>query len=195
MRPPGEIQVSVPLVAASFPSSAQAGVPPLRDGLHGSVGLGSASVSATCFSCESDFFNDRTSGFSGIAQLEGTVIFRLVLAAEFGGWINNDDVLDRRMASLNVVLLGCPSDKLGLFLKSGLGGLRAVAENDLGYVATETFTSQIGIGYDVPVGAVDLTPYVTYIRTFGGETVVNGFVSPEALYPNAIQVGVALTLH
>ncbi|GAB5536947.1 MAG: hypothetical protein Rubg2KO_31960 [Rubricoccaceae bacterium] len=157
--------------------------------------MGSASVSASCFSCEADFFNDRTSGFSGIAQIGGTVTSRLVLAAEFGGWIHNDAALDRRIASLNVVLLGYPSDDLGFFLKSGIGGLRAVAENEAGYVATESFTSQIGIGYDVPVGSVDLTPYVTYIRTFYGETVVNGFLSPEVVYPNAIQVGVALTLH
>lgn len=176
-------------------ASAQADPSPLRDGLHVSVGIGSASVSASCVSCETDFLNDRTTGFSGIAQIGGTVTSRLVLAAEFAGWISNDEVLDRRIASLNVVLLGYPSDRNGLFLKSGIGGLRAVAENELGYVATEAFTSQIGVGYDVPVGAVDITPYVTYIRTFYGETVVNGFLSPEVVYPNAIQAGVAFTLH
>lgn len=125
------------LVAASPASSAQAEGPPLRDGLHVSIGVGSASVSASCVSCETDFFNDRTAGFSGIAQIGGTVTSRLVLAAEFAGWIHNDAVLDRRIASLNVVVLGYPSDRHGLFLKSGLGGLRAVAENELGYVATE----------------------------------------------------------
>ena len=183
------------LMAVSPPSAAQADRPPLRNGLHVSVGVGSASVSASCVSCETDFFNDRTTGFSGIAQIGGTVTSRLVLAAEFAGWIHNDAVLDRRIASLNVVLLGHPSDNHGLFLKSGIGGLQAVAENEFGYIATDTFTSQIGIGYDVPVGAVDLTPYVTYIRTFYGETSVNGFLRSEVLYPNAIQAGVALTLH
>ena len=183
------------LMAASSTALAQAGGAPLRDGLHVSIGVGSASVSASCVSCETDFFNDRTTGFSGIAQIGGAVTSRLVLAAEFGGWIHNDAALDRRIASLNVVFLGYPSEAHGLFLKSGIGGLRAVAENELGYVATEAFMSQIGIGYDVPVGAVDLTPYVTYIRTFYGTTSVNGFLSPEVVYPNAIQVGVALTIH
>lgn len=171
-------------------------VPALRDGVYFSVGLGSASVSASCASCgELDFFSDRINGFSGTLQLGGVVNPRLVIAGEFSGWIRNDELLNRRIAAVNLMLLGYPSRKSGFFVKGAFGGLRAIAETDLDWVQTDAFTSQTGIGYDIPLGDTFLTPYVTYIRTFAGETWFNGFVSPETVYPNAFQVGVAFTVH
>lgn len=171
-------------------------VPALRDGVYFSLGLGSASVSASCASCgELDFFSDRINGFAGTLQLGGVVTPRLVIAGEFSGWIRNDELLNRRIAAVNLVFLGYPSQKSGFFIRSGIGGLRAVAETDFDWVQTDAFTSQTGIGYDIPLGDTFLTPYVTYIRTFAGETWFNGFVSPETVYPNAFQVGVAFTVH
>jgi len=169
---------------------------PRRSGFHLSIGVGSASVSATCSGCDIDFFQDRTNGFSGRLQIGGALTPRLVLAGEFLGWIKNDAQLNRRIAALSGVLLAYPGASSGFFVKGGLGVLRAVAENDILVVQSDAMMGSTGIGYDVPIGgSAQLTPYVTYIRTFATETWANGVVSPVPISPNAIQLGVAITVH
>lgn len=168
---------------------------PIRGGFHFSVGLGSASVGASCPSCQSDFFSDRINGFAGNLQIGGAVNSRLIIAAEAMGWFRNDDPIYRRIAALGLVVLGYPSERSGFFIKGGGGGLRAIAENDFVRAQTDAWTAQTGIGYDIPVGGrAQLTPQVTYIRTFGAGTWFNGVLSPETVTPNAIQLGVALTM-
>ena len=181
---------------ASAQSAPADATPPTRSGFHLSVGVGSASVSATCTGCDIDFFQDRTNGFSGRLQIGGALTPRLVLAGEFLGWIKNDAQLNRRIAALSGVLLGYPSASSGFFVKGGVGVLRAVAENDILVVQSDAMMGSTGIGYDVPLGgSALLTPYVTYIRTFATETWANGVVSPVPISPNAIQLGVAITVH
>jgi len=169
--------------------------PALREGVHFALGAGSASVSATCSSCEVSFFDERLNGLSGVVQLGGAVTPQLVVAAEFFGWMNNDAPVYRRVAALSLVVLGYPSAQSGFFIKGGLGGLRAIVENDFVRGTTNTYTAQTGIGYDIPLSGVMVTPYLNYVRTFYGETDFNGVFSPEAVFPNAIQVGAALTIH
>lgn len=169
---------------------------PQRAGLHFSIGLGSASVSASCPGCDVDFFTDRINGFSGNLQLGGSLSPSLVMAAEFTGWIRNDQPIYRRIAALNLVLLGYPSRSAGFFVKGGAGVLRAIAEDDVFLAQTDAFTAVTGVGYDIPLGeTVKLTAYANYIRTFAGETWFNGVVSPVVVTPDAIQFGSALTIH
>lgn len=190
--------LSLPLLLLALPAAAQetgAGRA-ARQGFHFSVGLGTASVSATCSGCGIDFLQDRINGFSGRLQLGGAVTPRLVIAGEFLGWMKNDDVLNRRIAALSVVLLGYPSATGGFFVKGGLGVLRAIGENDYVIVRSDALMATTGVGYDIPVGErVDLTPYVTYVRTFSTRTWANDVESPVPLSPNAFQLGVALTVH
>lgn len=169
--------------------------PALREGFHFSIGLGSGSASIACDGCEVDFFDDRLNGVSGQIQLGGAVSSRLVIAAEFSGWLKNDAPIYRRMAALSLVVLGYPSETTGFFLKGGLGGLRAIIENDAILFQTDAWTAQSGLGWDIPVGSALLTPYAQYVRTFGGQSWFNGVVSPVTVLPNAIQVGMGLTLH
>jgi hypothetical protein len=169
---------------------------PTRDGFHFSIGLGTASVSATCTGCDVDFFGDRISGLSGYVQLGGAATSKLVIAAEFTGWMKNDVPIYRRIALLNLVLLGYPSETSGFFVKGGVGGLRAIAENDFVLVQSDAITATTGVGYDVPLGGkTKLTAYVNYIRTYNAETWINGFTTSVPVAPNAIQFGTALTLH
>lgn len=168
---------------------------PLRDGFHFSIGLGSASVSATCDGCDVDFFDDRLNGVSGHIQIGGAATSRLVIAAEFMGWMKNDRPVYRRIAALSLVLQGYPSETSGFFIKGSIGGLRAIAEDDFVRLQTDAWTAQTGIGFDIPVGGVMLTPYVNYHRTFAAETYFNGLNSPVAVLPNSIQFGTALTIH
>jgi hypothetical protein len=181
------------------PIAAQAtsgGGPAARHGFHFSIGLGTASVSATCSGCDVNFFQNRIDGFSGRLQLGASVTPQLVIAGEFLGWIKNDQTLHRRIAALSVVLLGYPSPAAGFFMKAGFGMLRAIAENDLVVLRSDALMSSVGLGYDIPVGRrVKLTPYGTYIHTFATQTWADNVESPVPISPNAFQFGVALTVH
>jgi hypothetical protein len=126
----------------------------------------------------------------------GAVSSRLIIAAEFMGWMRNDDPIYRRIAALNLVVLGYPSAGAGFFIKGAAGGLRAIAENDFLTAQTDAYTAQTGVGYDIRVGGrTKLTPQATYVRTFGAATWFNGVSSPVAVTPNALQLAVALTLN
>lgn len=176
---------------ADSPASA-----PLRSGFHFSLGVGTASMGATCDACSTNFFEDRINGFSGVLQLGGALTPQLVLTGEFIGWIRNDDPLLRRVAGLSVAVLGYPSASSGFFVKGGVGGVRAIAEDDVLLVETNAWMSTTGVGFDIPVGASAMvTPYLNYVRSFGGATHVNGVLSPVAVMPNAFQLGVALSVH
>jgi hypothetical protein len=169
---------------------------PGRGGFHFSIGLGGASVSATCTGCEVDFFDNRLNGLSGNIQLGGMATSKLAIAAEFSGWLKNDVPVYRRMAALSLVVLGYPSETSGFFVKGGVGGLRAIAENDFVTAQTDAWTAQTGLGYDFRIGGrTMLTAYANYVRTFSGATWLNGVSSPVALLPNAIQFGTAFTIH
>ena len=168
----------------------------VRGGLHFSVGLGSGSVSVTCPGCETNFFEDRLNGVSGVLQLGGFVTPQLAITAEFMGWMNNEDPVYRRVASLGVSLLGYPSVDGGFFVKGSLGGIRAIGENDFVLVQTDAWMATTGIGYDVPVGqSAAVTVYANYVRSFGAGTWVNGFSSDFVATPNLLQFGVGLTVH
>lgn len=168
----------------------------VRGGFHFSVGLGSGSVALTCQGCETNFFEDRLNGVSGVLQLGGFVSPQLAITAEFMGWVNNDDPVYRRVASLGVSLLGYPSLESGFFVKGSLGGIRAVGENDLVLVQTDAWMATTGIGYDIPVGQTTaVTVFANYVRSFGAGTWVNGYASDVAATPNLLQFGAGLTVH
>jgi len=174
------------------PAQAQA----TRSGFHFAIGLGTASVSASCPGCDTSFFEDRLNGFSGVLQVGAVATPRLVVAGEFMGWIKNEDPVYRRVAGLSVVLMGYPSASSCFFIKSGVGGIRAIAEDDFLTLQTDAFMSTFGIGFDLRLGErTMLTPYANYVRSFGGQSWINGVVSPVVVTPNAIQLGTSLTLH
>jgi len=184
------------VVAAQQPGAGAATAAPARGGFHFSIGIGGASVSATCPGCDVDFFDNRLNGLSGNIQIGGMATSRLAVAAEFSGWLKNDVPVYRRMAALTLIVLGYPSETSGFFVKGGVGGLRAIAENDFVTVQTDAWTAQTGIGYDFRIGGrTMLTAYANYVRTFSGATWLNGVSSPVALMPNAIQFGTAFTIH
>ena len=191
-----------PLLATPVAAEAQdpgpgtdAASPPSRSGVHFSAGLGSASMGATCDQCGTNPFVDRLNGVSGFVQLGGAVTPQLIVTGEFLGWIANDQPVFRRVAGLSLAVLGYPSRDAGFFVKGALGGIRAVVENDLLLVQTDAWMATTGIGYDIPAGSIRITPYLNYVRSFGGATEVNGLVSPAAVLPDALQFGAALTVN
>ena len=131
-----------------------------------------------------------------VVKMAAPVPPQLIVTGEFIGWVKNDEPLLRRVAGLSVALLGYPSASSGFFLKGGVGGVRAIAEDDLLLVETNAWMATTGVGFDIPVGGTAMiTPYVNYVRSFGGTTHVNGVLSPVAVFPNAFQLGLALSVH
>jgi len=159
--------------------------------------MGSSSVSASCPSCAVDVLSDRINGFSGTVQVGGAITPKLIVAGEFMGWMRNDVPIYRRIAALNIVVIGYPTPGSGFFVRGGGGALRAIIEDDFTLAQTDAFSSQIGVGYDFPMGngRLKFTPQVTYISTFGGATTFNGISSPEVVAPNMLQIGIGLTFH
>ena len=191
------------LAAAALPASSSAQTPtgdaaadPPRGGVHFSVGLGPGSASASCPGCGSDFFEDRLTGVSGVAQLGFFANPRLAVVGEFVGWLRNDAPIYRRVAGLGVGILGYPSANSGFFVKGSVGGIRAIAEDDVLTIQTDAWMATTGIGYDLPVAeSVSVTLYANYVRGFAGATWANGVSSPVVVTPNAVQVGAGFTVH
>lgn len=190
--------VVLPASARAQQSTPAAPVPAqaTRGGLRFSLGVGSGSVGVTCPGCQTDFFEDRLSGLSGFVQLGGFLTPQLALTAEFMAWMKNDDVADRRVATWGAAFLGYPSPTGGFFVKGGLGGIRAIAEDSQFLLQTDAWMATTGIGYDIPVGdKVGMTAYANYVRSFGAGTWLNGFSSDFVATPNLLQFGAALTVH
>lgn len=176
--------------------AAPAGTESGRDGLHFSVGLGAGSMGASCDQCETNFFSDRINGLSGFVQLGGALTPGLILTGEFTGWLKNDEFVRRRVAGLSLGVLGYPDPTSGFFLKGSVGAVRAVLEDDAFVFQTDAWMAVTGVGIDIAVSeGVSITPYLNYIRSFGGETTADGFVSPVPVHPNAFQLGAALTVN
>jgi hypothetical protein len=183
-------------LAAQQPAAPESSEAAARAGFHFSIGLGGASVSASCPGCQISFIEDRISGLAGTLQIGGAVTPHLIVAVQGQGWIRNDDVFYRRLASLSVVTKVYPSATSGFFVLGGAGGLAAVVETDYDYAETRAWSAETGIGIDIPVGgSAKVTPHVSYVRTFGAQTWFNGFDSPIAVTPNAVQFGAALTIN
>ena len=177
-------------------SAEPAPVQATRGGLHFALGVGSGSVGVTCPGCQTDFFEDRLAGLSGFVQLGGFLNPQLALTAEFMAWMRNDDVADRRVAAWGAAFLGYPSPTSGFFIKGGLGGIRAIAEDNQFLLQTDAWMATTGIGYDIPVGdKVGMTAYANYVRSFGAGTWLNGYSSDFVATPNLLQFGAALTVH
>jgi hypothetical protein len=184
------------LALVATDGTAQEAATPQRSGFHFAIGAGAGSMAASCTGCSTDFFQDRLNGFSGVLQLGGMATSRLAIAAEFMGWISNEPPVYRRVAGLSLVLLGYPSETSGFFVKGGFGGVRAIAEDDFVLIQTDAFMGISGIGMDIRMSdKTMITPYANYVWSFSGETWVNQIVSPVVALPNAVQVGVALTVH
>ena len=184
------------LVAALIATAGQLGaqaVQQSRSGFGISLGLGNGSAGVTCKGCE-EFEEDRLNGISGYLRLGAYTSPRFFVGVEGTGWMKNSNGLERRIAALSVVFLGYPSSTGGLFVRSGAGVIRAVVENPSAVAVGNGFTWQVGLGYDIALGAVALTPYATYLNSIEVALDVNDVSTGFNLNPNILQVGMALTV-
>jgi hypothetical protein len=176
----------------ALPLAAQTDGP--RRGFFLSVGMGGGSAGVTCPQC-GDIPDERMNGVSGYLRFGGTVSSRLQVGVEGSGWIKNSGGLERRIAGASLVFIGYPSATGGFWVKSGVGGLRAVVENDIATVVGEGLMFQAGIGFDIPLGTgAALTPFANYIYSTGVAAAVNSVSTGFDLNPNVFQVGLGITI-
>lgn len=166
---------------------------PVRSGFGFSLGLGQGSTGVTCKGCE-QFEEDRLSGLSGFVRIGAFVNPKFFVGLEGTGWMKNSDGLERRIAAISAVFLGYPSATGGFFVRSGGGMLRAVIEDGTNVAVGEGLTWNVGVGYDIPVGSIALTPYVTFLNSMNVALVLNDVSTDFDINPNILHAGIALTI-
>ena len=164
-----------------------------RSGFGLSLGLGPGSAGVTCEDCE-DVFGDRVNGISGYLRIGAHVSNAVFVGVEGTGWLKNSEGFERRIAAVSLVVLTYPFSSSGLFLRGGFGGIRAVIEYDVVVVQGDGLTWQAGAGYDVGLGPVAITPYVTYLNSMEVAAHINGEAIGYNLNPNILQFGLAFTV-
>ena len=189
----GTLLVAVLMATVSAHQLRAQAVQASRSGFGMSLGLGNGSTGVTCKGCE-QFEEDRLNGISGYLRLGAYVSPKFFVGVEGTGWMKNSGGIERRIAAVSVVFLGYPSPTGGFFVRSGVGGIRAVIEDPNVVAQGDGLTWQVGVGYDIRFGAVALTPYATYVNSTQVALTVNGVSTDFHLNPNILQAGLALTL-
>ena len=117
----------------------------------------------------------RLGGAAGYLRLGGTVSDKLLLGVEFNGWTRSNNGIGNIRSNTTFTALLYPSPVGSFFLKGGLGISMVRVSADIGSISvsgTEAgFGSTLGLGYDIAVGSVSLTPNMDLLfQTFGGGT-------------------------
>ena len=144
--------------------------------LGAGVGWGSAKVG--CGICASG----REGAWTGQVRFGGTLSDRLLLGVEGNGWMRNDRELGVRdlMLGVGLSLYWYPSPAgTRYFVKAGVGPMFFRAEDsDVGAddepdppLTSTAVGGHFGVGYDVVVGPVSLTPFVNFTGSLYGNLV------------------------
>lgn len=172
---------TLPLVAATVaslalaPSAAEAQT---RDGFFFGFGAGWGSLG--CSDCD----GERESGLGGYGKLGVAVSSRLLLGVEGAAWRKTEDDFKLTQANLSGVVYLYPTSS-GFFLKGGAGlAVLEVTDPDEGDESESGLGIAAGVGYDIRVGGVSLTPYANYVTG-----------SFDGFSTNIIQAGLGLSLY
>jgi len=155
-----------------------------REGFSFSVGVGAGGADVTCDDCEGTLGDNVEYGPSFYARLGRALNKHVVGTAELTLWGKTFDGLGDSDVTVGLGnLMGTfqiyPSATAGFYLKAGLGMSRAAVKIE-GTRFDDVDTSKIGFGYqaglgwDIPLGSVALTPEVSAwfgsIKEFEGLT-------------------------
>lgn len=153
-------------VAALWTGVPSAAVAQTREGFYFGLGGGIGSATASCDQCGDDE-DDRKNGGSGYVKAGWALSPHVAIGGELNVWARREDVADREAwlymynASATVTLY--PSATSGLFVTGGAGV--AYLDTDL-EVLDRVFELELGrgpgfvagIGYDIRVGRIAITP-------------------------------------
>ena len=117
----------------------------------------------------------RLGGGAGYLRLGGTVSEKVLLGVEFNGWTRSRNGVGNVRSNTTFTAMLYPSPVGSFFLKGGIGvSMVKVSANLAGFSISGTesgFGSTLGLGYDISVGSVSLTPNMDLLfQTFGGGT-------------------------
>ncbi|HEU4699380.1 MAG TPA: hypothetical protein VFS40_09375 [Gemmatimonadales bacterium] len=189
--------------AFAMTSTAQAQTAaPLRQGFFLSAGLGAGSAGLTTSSAGVSTSSDREFGPVASIRLGLAVSPSLILSIESTAWTKSyeDTDLGNGRATLGVAGINAafyPTPKAPVFVKLGVGGGLTQFKPDASGTKVESFGlgGTVGVGYDVRVGGIFLTPFVDYVKAFNATAKVDGSKTDAKLGSNTIQGGVAITLY
>lgn len=145
------------------PALAVAQHPQTREGFGISLGLGAGSA-GFCNDCD----ELASTELSGYLRLGGYLNPSVFLAAESNGWVSGGTTgYDApTLGAIMAIVQWYPMAENGLYLKGGLGYSYASVTSDL---STGGFAGSIGAGYDFRLARnFALTPYLNYLKQFGG---------------------------
>ena len=117
----------------------------------------------------------RLGGGAGYLRLGGTVSDKLLLGVEFNGWTRSRNGVGNIRSNTTFTAMLYPSPVGSFFLKGGLGVSIIQVSVDIAGISvsgTESgFGSTIGMGYDIALGSVSLTPNLDLLfQTFNAGT-------------------------
>jgi hypothetical protein len=153
--------VVVNMLCAGGPSAA---VAQTREGFYFGLGGGIGSATASCDQCDDD---DRKNGGAGYVKAGWALNPHVAIGGELNVWARREDVADSDawlyMYNASATVTVYPSATSGLFVKGGAGV--AYLDTDL-EVRDRVFELELGrgpgfvagVGYDIQVGRIAITP-------------------------------------
>lgn len=153
--------------------------------------------------CASVCTGNRDAGVSGLLGLGGTVSRNVRLGVEGTGWRRQqgegDEELTFEIGGVNGVAYWYPNPEgVPWFLKVGFGavGYRLSDSDDESddNITSRSFGGQFGVGYDLKLSILTLTPYFNFLGSFFADLEQGGDPLSRATL-TLIQFGVGLSLH
>ena len=116
---------------------------------------------------------ERSFGGAGYARVGAALTQKLLFGVEFLAWAKRHEIdpgadpVTIQRSNLSLMMMYYPSDRGGLFLKAGVSGAYIDIE-ELGMKVREQGTgARAGLGYDLSVGHLYITPNVDWMfQTF-----------------------------
>lgn len=141
-----------------------------REGFSFGVGAGAGGADVTCDECAGSLGDDVEYGPAFYARLGYALNKHVVGGLELNVWGKKWDGLfgtdvTTGLGSLTGTVQVYPSATAGFYLKGGLGISRAAVKVEgAGFDETDAsdigFGYQVGLGWDIPLGSIALTPEV-----------------------------------
>jgi hypothetical protein len=110
---------------------------------------------------------DRRVGGAGYIHLGGTISPNVLLGGETIGWARTEDDVTLARGNATFTAMIYPSRTGGFYIKGGIGFSTVSVALSQGNTTVSTsesgFGSTIGLGYDIPLGRVSLTPAADFL--------------------------------
>lgn len=111
--------------------------------------------------------NDRPIGGAAYLRLGGTVSPNVLLGGETIGWGRTEDDVTVARGNATFTAMFYPSPTGGFYLKGGIGFSSITVAVTSGNTTVSTsengFGTTLGLGYDIPLGRVSLTPAADFL--------------------------------